>query len=248
MLEQKEIEVKGYKVHYVDIGQGEIILLLPSTLILLKTYDETIIELSKHFRVISVEPPGVGDSSGVEAPWSFEEYSLWLKEFFITMDIKKCSLIGHSDSGAIVLITASVYPEFIDKLILADTVGSEQMPLTRILPSRVLDGVLEPKLSISALSHGLKNAVAHTKNFLYQIELASITDLKDYMREIKAPTLIAWGKYDHTMPVSSIDNLKVNIPNNKVHISESGSHDWCITEPKEFTKVVFEFVKENNID
>lgn len=245
MLEQKELEVKGYKIHYVDVGQGEIVLLLPSTLILLKTYDETIIELSKYFRVISVEPPGVGDSSKVEAPWSFEEYALWLKEFLIIMDIKKCSLIGHSDSGAIVLITASVYPEFVNKLILADTVGSEQMSLARILPSRALDGVLEPKLSLSALSHGLKNAVSHTKNFLYQIELASITDLKDYMQELKAPTLIAWGQNDFTMPPSSIENLKNNIPDNRVYLSETGSHDWCITEPEKFAKVVFEFIENN---
>ena len=54
------------------------------------------------------------------------------------------------------------------------------------------------------------------------------------------PTLIAWGRRDHTLPLSEANEYARVLQRAKTYVS-SGSHDWLITQPEEFFGVLRDF-------
>ena len=73
---------------------------------------------SQHFRVISVDTRGHGESPRGTAPFTLEQFAEDLKEFLDGRSITRCHLLGFSDGGNIALLFALKYPEYVEKLIL----------------------------------------------------------------------------------------------------------------------------------
>ncbi|MFY0526083.1 alpha/beta fold hydrolase [Archangium gephyra] len=57
---------------------------------------------------------------------------------------------------------------------------------------------------------------------------------------VRMPVLLAWGRRDHTMPLSCAERLRERLPHARVYVG-AGSHDWLITDSREFTRAVLAF-------
>jgi pimeloyl-ACP methyl ester carboxylesterase len=213
-----------------------------------KSYRTTMRALaSRGFRVISLEMPGCGRASVLHEPWSFEKYAEWLEQVLEVIPLRQPILIGHSNSGPIAILAASEFGQKLGKLVLADTIGADEShSLSRILLARALDALLEAPLTIRAFHHAAYNLLFHTKNLLNQIRLAATTDVTGIVRYIGLPTLLAWGRHDHTMPVRCLDVLRNALPSATVRVSTTGSHDWIVDEPQRFADAVTEFARETS--
>lgn len=59
---------------------------------------------------------------------------------------------------------------------------------------------------------------------------------------IKAPTLIIWGRQDSIIPVAHACMASQKIPNSSLHIFEQCGHWAQVEHPKEFNRLVLEFL------
>ena len=127
------IEVEGKRVHYVDEGQGEIILCLhgePSWSFL---YRKMIPPLSAKHRVLAMDFIGFGrsDKFRSNADYSFQMHKSTLKSFIEGMDLNGITLVVQDWGGLIGLTVATEIPERVSRLVIMNTglpIGEEPMP------------------------------------------------------------------------------------------------------------------------
>lgn len=235
--------VQGLRCHYLESGEGPPLLLVASQVVLARSYLPLIRRLSAHFRVLTLELPGCGHSVGTGEYWPPERYADWLAGFIRTVGIGPATVMGHSNSGPVALMLGAHHPELAARLLLIDSIGARAWPsLLSVLAGRAVDSVLEPWLTLRAWPHPLYNVLFHTRNFVGQVKLAARLDVLGAASSVRVPTLIGWGCSDRTMPPAGAERLRVQILGAKVYFSR-WSHDWCVTEPGEFTRVVVEFAK-----
>jgi pimeloyl-ACP methyl ester carboxylesterase len=236
------LQIAGYRTFLREAGVGPPLLLLPSMLVLSRSYRPIIRELANSFHVLCPEFPGIGHGQTIEQPWSFEEYADFLVSFLDSMNLDRASIIGHSNSGPLAIIFAAEHPQRVSQLILADSIGADQLfSLPRVFVGRAIDAALEFTLSIAGFHHILYNLFAHPRNFFNQVGLSAETDIIAPARRVTSPTLIAWGARDNTMPLRCGVLLHQTIAGSDVKISPTGSHDWLITNPVEFAAALCEW-------
>ena len=127
------IEVEGKRVHYVDEGQGEIILCLhgePSWSFL---YRKMIPPLSAKHRVLAMDFIGFGrsDKFRSNADYSFQMHKATLKGFIEGLDLNGITLVVQDWGGLIGLTVATEIPERFARLVIMNTglpIGEEPMP------------------------------------------------------------------------------------------------------------------------
>jgi pimeloyl-ACP methyl ester carboxylesterase len=242
---ERPVDVAGMTGWYTDVGDPAAppVVLLASTLVLARSYVWTIECVAPHYRVITVEMPGSGRASRLNRAWGFEDYAAWIAGFIDALRLDRPTLVGHSNSGGAALVTAANHPGSVGRLVLEGTAGGDLAPsITRVLVGRAIDAVLEPRLTLFGWHHVIYNALLHTKDFFGQVWKSVHEDLRPYAGRVRAPTLLAWGARDHTIPVRCAHALREVIPTASMYVSRDGSHDWLIDRAPEFAGVLRDFI------
>ncbi|MFL5358462.1 alpha/beta fold hydrolase [Archangium sp.] len=235
------VEVEGVRARVLEAGEGPVLLLLASMLVRGRTYLPLIRRLARHFRVLTVELPGSGRSARVRRPWTLSAYARWTARFVEQLRLGRVLLVGHSNSGGVALLMAARYGASVDRLVLADTIGARRKrSIPRVVAARMLDGLLELGLDLRAWWHILYNVLRHPRSFFHQVKVGSLAALLHRAPRVRMPTLLAWGHRDHTMPLSCAERLLTLLPRARLYIG-AGSHDWLVTDSREFTRAVLEF-------
>ncbi len=121
-LEDKYVEVKGTKIHYVEKGNGRPFLLFHGARFNAYTYKETgTIDAiaDSGFKAISVDFPGYGKSSS----GSFSDLSDFINSFVDEMKLEKPIVLGASMGGEAVLGFSVRHPDKVGGLVLVGAVG-----------------------------------------------------------------------------------------------------------------------------
>jgi pimeloyl-ACP methyl ester carboxylesterase len=126
----------GLPIHYRDVGEGPVVVLLHGEISSLHTWDKWIETLSQDFRVIAIDLPGSGLTS---APHCLSDprdtcadnltlhYIQHTLEFFIEdLKLDKFSLVGSSYGGYLAALYALERPQKLDKLVLISPLGFQQ--------------------------------------------------------------------------------------------------------------------------
>ena len=240
---ERRVDVGGMTGWYTDVGAGEPVVILASTLVMAESYEWTINCLAPHCRVVTVEMPGSGRASRPPRAWGFEDYGHWVAGFVAALGLDRPTVVGHSNSGGAGILAAVMHPRSVGRLVLADTVGGDVSPsLLRVLAGRAIDACLEPRLTIFGWHHVIYNSLVYTKDFFGQVWKSVYEDLRPHAKRVTAPTLLAWGARDYTFPVRCADALHEVMPNAEKYVSPKGSHDWLIDRAPEFGEVLRDFV------
>jgi len=236
------VSALGVKVYYRDTGPSTNpipILFLHGFGSSLQTWDNWSDDLSKEYRVISVDLPGFGltgeDPSGIYTDArSVEVLEAFLKE----LQIPKVVLVGNSMGGKFAWQFAARYPNEVSKLVLIspDGYASPGMEYGKKPDIPAIAELYRYFFSRTFLEMNLEPAYANPKtlndsltNRYYDLMLApgvrgailarmQQTVLQDpipFLETIKVPTLLLWGEKDAFIPITnSNDYLKV-MPNAK---------------------------------
>src|SRR5687768_14790047 len=192
-------DTRGLILEGGDARTRPTVVVLASMLVLARSYLWPLCEFVKQFHTIVVQLPGGGRASRLNQPWGMEEYARWTGALLDALELEDVTLVGHSNSGAVATMLAATDPRRIGRLVLADSIGADrQNSLTRIILARGLDCFHEHELTLDAWNHVVVNAVFHFRNFFEQVRLSARTDLEHHARRVTVPTLIAWGRKDHT--------------------------------------------------
>jgi pimeloyl-ACP methyl ester carboxylesterase len=240
---ERTIDVSGLRTRVFRFGRGRPLLLIPSAFLWAASYRGTIAGLAEHFRVIAAETPGSGGSQRLKGAWGFDEGADWAAALLDALKLRRAVVLGHSDAGGMAAVMAARHPDRLDALILADAVGAYPgANWFKLLIGRTRDAVAEEAgLALPLGPHLLANLILHPKNWLYHaFQLAFSTEPLELAPRIKAPTLLAWGRRDHTFPPACAERYHAAIPRSRIAWSPA-SHDWLITNPAEFAEAVAGF-------
>lgn len=217
------------------------LLLLASPLVMGRSYLPLIRPLAAHFHVFTLEAPGSGRSSVLRRPWTLEDYARWTARLMEQLRLERVILVGHSNTGPVAMRLAILHPERVEKLVLVGIIGARlKRSIPRVAGGRLMDSLYEWDLNMRMWWHAAYNVLRHPRTFLHQVMVGSLTELLSWAPQVRVPVLLAWGRRDHTMPLSCMDRLREHMPRAQVYVSDR-SHNWLITHPREFTQAVLAF-------
>ncbi len=106
-------------IHYVDIGEGEPVLLVHGIGQSLYTWHNNVDALVKSgYRVIAVDLAGFGYSGHPNIYYTAEEYAIILKAFLDSLNVKKAHIAAFGTGCLCAVCLAAAYPKRTGKLIL----------------------------------------------------------------------------------------------------------------------------------
>ncbi|MCI0605482.1 haloalkane dehalogenase [bacterium] len=99
--ESRYLEVFGSRIHYVESGQGDPILLLHGNPTWSYIWRNIMPSLSTKGRVVAVDLIGFGKSDKPDLEYRFEDHSRYLEEFIKRMELKNITLVLHDWGSAL---------------------------------------------------------------------------------------------------------------------------------------------------
>jgi pimeloyl-ACP methyl ester carboxylesterase len=123
-LKDQYIKIGDIKTRYWALGDGSsTVILIHGFVGYIEYWEDNITALAQGRKVYALDLPGCGRSDKPQARFSAPYFADFIKDFMITQDVDKATLIGLSMGGAIVLQFALQYPHQVEKLVLVDGGG-----------------------------------------------------------------------------------------------------------------------------
>jgi esterase len=270
----KTLRVNGYDMAYIERGSGPTLVLVHGTLSDYRTWTPLLTELSAENRVVALSLrhhyPERWDGKGNDL--SLSVHATDLSAFIEALGVGPVHLLGHSRGAGVALLAASMHPELVRSLILADV-----YPFKTLLPNTVaVRTEMEKRMAVSlmVLAHyeqhdpegGLITYVNHIagpkawdntgeaqrerlrSNLWTQLSL--LADVETPLKcaeisKIAAPVLLVTG--DRSPPVYGYANDAVNAclqQAEKATISDAG-HLMFQANPSAFSTEVQFFVSDH---
>lgn len=131
MIKLNSIELpNGETIGYRKVGEGEKVLILVHGNMSSSQHWDTVMEsMPEDFTTYAIDMRGFGISSYNTPVNSLRDFAEDLKLFADALRLKKFSLAGWSTGGGVIMYFAIDYPEYVDKLILVESVGIKGYPI-----------------------------------------------------------------------------------------------------------------------
>ena len=245
----------GCRLHYTDCGEGHPILLLHGWGCNTTTFNTIRPFLEAHFRVLTVDFAGFGQSDEPHEVWGVEEYTRSIEALAKAEGVENPILIGHSFGGRVSILYASRHK--VQKVILVDAAGVKPRRslnyyrkvytfklLKRVLP--LVAGKARAEKIIEARrakggSSDYKQASPMMRRVLSKVVNE---DLCHLMPRIKAPTLLFWGENDTATPLADAKKMEKLIPDAGLVTVAGAGHFSFLENTPLFLRVVESFLQK----
>lgn len=112
------IKVNGIQLHYMEEGEGELVILLHGFPEFWYSWRKQIPVISKKYRVVAPDMRGYNLS---DKPGSIQDYKIDIlakdiADLVSALGEKKAIIVGHDWGGAVAWVVATLYPEVVSKL------------------------------------------------------------------------------------------------------------------------------------
>jgi len=116
----KFIEIDGSRIHYVDKGSGDPILMIHGLGAQLRHLTHSMVDmLAKDYRVIAIDRPGAGNSTRAKgSSAALSAQADIVGRFIRALSLENPLLVGHSMGGAVSLAVALDHPDLVRALVL----------------------------------------------------------------------------------------------------------------------------------
>lgn len=253
------ISVDGINTHYEDRGSGDVVVILQGWGTNLALYEGLISHLSLTHRVIAPELPGFGETPEPPEPWGVSDYALFVQKFLYTLNIKKATMLGHSNGGRIIIKIASSDTNIkIPKIILIGSAGivpektPEQLRRQKRykLGKSVLSSTPVKLIFPDALenfkrksgSEDYRNASPLMRDTL--VKLVN-EDLSALLPSVKQPVLLIWGEMDDATPLADAKKMEALLPDGGLVVVKGAGHYCYLEQPNFVFRVLDSFLGVN---
>jgi 2-hydroxy-6-oxonona-2,4-dienedioate hydrolase len=264
----KDATVFGYKLHYLEAGRGEPIILLHGTGGEGARWMPTMQGLAAaNFRVIAIDQIGFGQSDKPLTIYHSGVFAGFLAQFMKTIGVPKAAIMGQSMGAGVALYLAVHHPEMVERLVLVDGGGYRSAGDVQAAPNwhnrQIANaGTLEESREYMEklyYDHSFVTDKLVEQNLIlrlrsaYTIEsmqtanergLGGVTE--DQVRAIKAPTLLVWGMNDPLSSVANADKLNGAIKNSRKVLFDKAGHYPFLEHADKFNQTVLEFLKSQS--
>lgn len=185
---------------------------------------------------------------------TIDDYVEEVKRFCNEKSLGNIVMIGHSMGGAIAQKFALDHPEYLKAIVLVCT-GAKLRVKTIIFDAiskdyaHAIELATEFAFSCNTPSGIKKRAAKEMMKISSEVtygdfEACDKFNIMNRLNEIKLPTLIICGSEDQLIPVKYSEYLKDNIPNSRLEVIADAGHMVMLERPKEFNKILEEFIRE----
>lgn len=254
------------KVHYLEAGVGEPLLLLHTVGQSLYTWRNVFNALSEHYRVIAIDLLGHGYSGRpVQFDYTIAEQSDALRLFMDAKGIESAHIVGFSMGGMYALDFVAKNPDRVGKVVLLSP-GSitPEMPLAvRMLQSPILGGLacrlynrktVEKVLSecffdLTNLNEEVLDSYYVTVADPYSrkaIQLSVLNfdeqEVEKLLRVVTAPVLILWGNEDKWHNPNSSELYHAILENAQFSVIRNAGHLLHEEKASRFVDAILEYI------
>lgn len=247
----KTTQFKKATITYADAGKGRAVVLLHGFLGSHKIWEQTILNLSKQYRVIAIDLLGHGQTDCVGYIHTMELQAKCVKAVLDSLHLKKYVVIGHSMGGYVGLAFADLFPDNLKGLCLYHSTAYADSEDKKRDRSRSIK-VVKANHKIYAIDV-IKNLFA-IKNFKYlkreiqfantiakatskQSIIASLEGMKDrpnrdlILGMAHYPIMMVIGQHDNVLPYEQLLEQSQLIKNKQVLFLEHDAHMGFLESP-----------------
>lgn len=115
------LDVGGIRLHYVERGQGEPVVLIHGNVSMIDDFATSglLDRLAQHFRVIVIDRPGFGYSERPrDAPWPAARQAALISAALERLEVRNATVVGHSWGTLVTVALAQSRPEQVRSLVL----------------------------------------------------------------------------------------------------------------------------------
>jgi len=243
----------GAKIHYVDEGKGEVLLLLHGNPTWSFLYRKIIMDLKDDFRVIAPDYAGFGLSYAPKGfGFTVDEHAKLMNEFVQKMDLNNTTIMVQDWGGPIGFNIAINQPERIKSFVIGDTWAWGVERMSHRVFSTVLGGYVGQFMSWAnngvvglLLSIGVENELNDEVLEMYyapfkdrenrkqtHIFPAQLLDGDEFLSKLykdletitDKPALIVWGTEDFALQEPERERFEEIFKNSKTIILENTGH------------------------
>ena len=243
------------KFKYIEVGEGEPLLLLHGLFGALSNFQDLIDYFSKRNKVVVPMLPLFDLDLLHTTVGGLEKH---VQKFIEFKDYKNIHLLGNSLGGHVALVHVLKHPERIKSLILTGSSGLFENGMGDTYPKRgdyeyirkkTEVTFYDPAMATKELVDEVYEIVNQRIKVIKVIALAKSAirnNLGDELKEIKTPTLLIWGNNDTITPPFVGKEFNKLIPNSELHFIDKCGHAPMMERPDEFNELLNGFLTKLN--
>lgn len=254
-----KVDVNGIATEYKISGPAdaeETVVLLQGWGTTLDLYDYVDECINGKVRFVRLDLPGFGKTPEASEPWDVDGFCDFFEAFLQQLNIRKCTLMGHSYGGRMIIKLANreTLPFEIERIILMDAAGIKRQlsakqqakvrrykALKKVVESPFIGffcpGMAEQWKSTQG-SEDYRNASPLMRVCMVK---ALNEDLTPYLSGIRQETLLIWGSEDTATPLSDGELMKQMIPNSGLCVLPGAGHFSFLDAPVQFKGIMHSY-------
>jgi len=222
--DSKFMDVDGVRMHYMDQGEGPVVVLLHASFMHLRTWDSLAASLAANHRVIRMDFLIAG-LTGPEPNqnYSFDRNLELVHELTRKLGVEQFAIVSTSSGGIVGFNYAAQYPERVSRLVLVNSAG---LPRTRVTnPNRARGTAIgrwfsarhqtremlrktldqnfiephEPPDWLVDMNYDMRRRKGAREAGALQMRNFRTGDPASVLAKVRAPTLILWGLDNQTV-------------------------------------------------
>lgn len=247
--------VDGLSINYTDVGDGIPVLLLHGWGSSNTVYKGIINTLSSRCRLVAPDFPGCGGSDIMKEPWDLDKYCDFVLKFMKATGLENPIMMGHSHGGRVTLYMTAKGMVSPEKIVLLDAAGlipkKSFKQKFRAKSFKVIKAVLTLPLIKQFSGDLLDKARRHYGSADYNAApdvlrktLVSLvnTDIREFLPNIKCPSLLIWGENDTATPLSDAKIIESLIPDSGLCVIKGTGHFSFCEKPYEANAIINSFI------
>lgn len=262
-----KVKANNILMNYDEQGTGQAIILIPYLSADHACYAFQVADYAKHFRCISLDLRGTGETDNPEGTYTTENLADDVAAFMRAVGIAKAHVSGLSLGAAVGMWLAAKYPQMVSSLslhsawpktdpflktiiegfqIMAKALQSvPEMTIRAIFPWCLTPELYAAKPEyIQSLADFVRSRpVQPVSSFIQQSNAVITHDAEAQLSKITAPTLITFGRNDVATSTRFADRMKSTIRNSELLIFEGCSHAPIYEKVEEFNGRSLEFLR-----
>jgi pimeloyl-ACP methyl ester carboxylesterase len=240
-------------VNYQVSGEGRVIVLVHGWGDDLNNFNKLQLNLSKSYKVISLDLPGFGNSSSPASGWSLDNFAKFIASFIDKLELDVYAYIGHSNGGAILINGLANKTIQAKKLILIAASGirstkqfKKQVLLVGAkigkLPIKLLPTDYQLKLR-DRLYKMIKSDAGVNPEMIETFRKIVKQDVSHEATRLQLPTLLIYGKYDNVTPLEYGQIYHQLIPGSKLVVIDGAGHFVHLQEIDKVQNLIGDYLK-----
>jgi pimeloyl-ACP methyl ester carboxylesterase len=258
-----QINIDGTKLAFDDAGSGRAVVLVHGYPFNRTLWDDQVAALKDHFRVITPDLRGFGESDASDEPATMARMAQDIARLLDALDIPSAVIGGLSMGGYVVLSFYKQFANRVDALVLADTRPQADTEEGKQLRARQRDQILRDGMAETAHAMLTKlltpESISTRPDLVNRIQkmilgtkpagagaalmgMATREDQTELLREVRVPTLIMVGREDPITPVQDSELMRDLINGSQLVILEDAAHVANLEQSRSFNALLRSFL------